>query len=203
MFRTAALAALVGALCVSSALAGQICFPPGTVGPNMCLAWSSDSNTTTMTLTCDAGASAMGKALNWCGVAMNPTGTKMYPAEAWLLIPNAAGTALVVENRHNSAHAVPACYTTSVATLINSTVSADASGGMVLEASWSRARYLGDSDLIEQGHVNLTGSVAGGALGSLIAAASQAPPTAYAACDPANLEYHSFFSGGLSIDWDK
>lgn len=199
----------------------------------MCLTWVSDTNTTTMTLSCDAlKTTGMGPTLNWCGVGINPTAKAiMYPAEAYLLIPNAAGTSLVVENRLNAGHAVgrrivthgscvftqypltpvcasllyvqvPLCYATPLFTLLNSSITVNAtSGGQVLSASWSRPRYLDDPNIITQGHVNLTGT--GQSPTSIIAAAAQSAYTAYAPCDSKNLQFHTFFQTGETVNWDE
>lgn len=160
-----------------------------------------------MSLTCNALNGVMGKYLNWCAVANNPLGnSKMFPGEVWMLIPSQSGTSLVVENRFNAAHSIPACFNTSLISVINATVSVDpTSGGQVLEASWTRPRYLTDPGLLAEGHTNLTGSKTGNGapLGTLISAASQAPNTAYAPCDVTQLKFHSWFNTGVSVDWDQ
>ena len=197
--------ALAGAALVTNA--GQFCFPVEPLAggsPNVCVAWQSTANTTTMTVTCNPLNTPLGNILNWCAIAQNPAASpSMFPAEVWILIPSADGTQLVVENRLNVAHAIPSCLPTQLLTLVNSSITVDpVSGGHVLEASWVRPRYITDSTLTAEGHVNLTGSVNGGPIGSLIVAAAQAPYTKYAPCDNSTLEFHTYYNTGMSVDWD-
>lgn len=125
----------------------------------------------------------------------------MYPAEVFIVIPNAAGTALVVENRQNLLHSTPSCYPTQVLTLVNSTLGHNAtSGGLSMQAAWTRPRYITDPVLIAEGHVNLT-SAADGPLQQLISAAVVAQLKDYDACDATNLFFHSYADTGYPVDF--
>jgi hypothetical protein len=191
------------AAAAAAASAGSSCFGSADVVGTVCLSWASDGNTTVFSALCDPGTlTGFGPYMNWCAFGVAPHGVmKMYPAEVFIVIPNEAGTAVVVENRQNVLHSTPLCFGTQVLTLLNSTIAKNAtSGGFSMQASWSRPRYITDPALIAQGHVNLTGA-ADGPLPQLIAAAANAQLKDYAPCDATDLFYHSYADTGYPVDF--
>lgn len=183
---------------VALAAAGSVCFQQSNGDPQICAQWTSSANQTTFTLTCNPDGSSLGNYLNWCAIAANPTQQKMIPAEVWMLLPDSYGN-VRVENRLNVIHSIPNCAQTQVLQVLNSSVTVNPStGAQVLQASWTRPRFL-DPTLIAAGHVNLAG---GANSGYLIAAAAQANYSNYQVCDNTTVQFHTYFNTGVNVNWD-
>jgi hypothetical protein len=74
---------------------------------------------------------------------------RQFPAEAFILQNN--NGAVVIEDRNNVAHAVPACFPSQISQVTSSSVN---SGGSTFTASWTRPITLTPA-LIAEGFMNI------------------------------------------------
>jgi hypothetical protein len=179
--------------------AGTVCLQDAHIA-EACLSWTSTANETTFTALCDPGSVAP-STLNWCAFGITTGVSAMFPAEVFLMMPTKDRKSVILENRQNVAHVAPACFATQVFALVSSSMTPNAtSGGTMMQAVWTRPRYLTD-EALEPGHLNLT-STADSPPMRVIGAAAVAPYVDYPPCDTTDLYYHSFFSTGADVDWD-
>lgn len=173
MQRAAGIAAAVALAAATTVNAAPVCFDATGL---LCLDWIIADGNLTLTAYCTGFNGAV---VGWCAFGISASGV-MYPAEVWR-VSSSIGSSVVryrcdamaadrslrpprwrsrfpppalqfLDNRHNIAHARPACFPTQVASLLAASVSPDSSH---INATFTRPLLL-DAGTTALGYNNIT-----------------------------------------------